>query len=109
MTCQLSKIGNLLKSAENKHDQTAEQLGKPFGPTWDRVLISFRDPPPNMFSLPSDSTIPLLLIAAGSGLGTWFKLYNFLLVFTLNLGRNIGFANRIKPFFQTWYQSEAMF
>ena len=72
MTCQLSKIGNLLKSAENKHDQTAEQLRKPFGPTWDRVLISFRDPPPNMFSLPSDSAIPLLLIAAGSGLGTWF-------------------------------------
>ena len=40
--------------------------------SFDRVLISFRDPPPNMFSLPSDSTIPLLLIAAGSGLGTWF-------------------------------------
>ena len=70
MTGQLAEIGQLLASAENKHDFTAEKLSKPFGPTWDRVLLSFRDPPPNQFRLPESST-PMLLIAAGSGIAPY--------------------------------------
>ena len=69
MTGQLGSICTMLKSAENTHNFTSATTKKQFGPTWDKVFISFRDPPPNKFTLPEDLTTPLLLIAAGSGIG----------------------------------------
>ena len=76
MTGQLGRIGDLLISAENKHDNTASKKNKPFGPTWDKVLVSFRDPPPNQFRLPENTKTQMLLIAAGSGIGTGFSTRN---------------------------------
>ena len=68
MTGQLADICRLLSSAENKHEFTSTKLDKAFGPTWDRVLVSLRDPPPNQFRLPDASSTPMMLIAAGSGI-----------------------------------------
>ena len=68
MSGQLASIAKLLQSAENKHDFIAG-VDNRFGPTWDRVMISMRDPPPNQFSLPADFRLSLIFIAAGSGLG----------------------------------------
>ena len=93
MTGQLAQIGQLLSSAENKHDFTSTVKSLPFGPTWDKVFVSFRDPPPNQFRLPTTTSIPLLLIAAGSGIAPFIgfleerrervEYFQFLLVFAI--------------------------
>ena len=85
MTGQLGSICDLMGSAENKHDHTSIAKQNPFGPNWDRVIISFRDPPPNQFTLPDDFSKPLLLIAAGSGIGRW------LIVVTISVGLKFVF------------------
>ena len=74
MTGQLGDICRLLASAENKHEFTSLKLDKPFGPTWDRVLVSFRDPPPNQFRLVESISTPMLLIAAGSGIAPFIGI-----------------------------------
>ena len=60
MTNQLARIIDNLK----EHD--AGDL--PFGPCRNKVILECRDPPPNMFRLDETPNVPILMIAAGSGI-----------------------------------------
>jgi sulfite reductase alpha subunit-like flavoprotein len=60
MTNQLARIIDNL----NEH----EIPSLPFYPSRDRIILECRDPPPNMFRLDENKDIPILMIAAGSGI-----------------------------------------
>lgn len=59
MTNQLARIIDNLKEPE---------VVTKFGPCRSRIILECRDPPPNQFRLVEDPAVPVLMIAAGSGI-----------------------------------------
>ena len=64
MTGQLAALCQRVNDIKSEMKPKSDPI---FGPRLDHVILQCRDPPPNEFRLVRDPSVPILMIAAGSG------------------------------------------